>query len=81
MYANVSGTCPTPNYYGSVLNNLELSTVAGSQVGAFGPTELIFAFSIHTNSGSPLNSVEFAINKFGIMTNNFATQEVLFIPS
>jgi hypothetical protein len=81
MYGNVSGTCPTPNYYGSVLNNLELSTVAGSQVGAFAPTELIFAFSIHTNSGSALNSVEFAVNKFGIMTNNFGTQEILFIPS
>jgi hypothetical protein len=79
-FANVSTSCPTPNYYGSNLINMELSTVAGSQVGAFAPTELILAFSIHTNSSSVLNSVEFAMSKFGIMTP-FGTQEVLFIPS
>lgn len=79
-FANISSTCPTPNYYGSNLINMELSTVSGSQVGAFASTELILAFAINTNSSSPLNSVEFAINKFGIMTPN-GTQEVLFIPS
>jgi hypothetical protein len=79
-FANVSTSCPTPNYYGSNLINMELSTVAGSQVGAFAPTELILAFSIHTNSSSALNSVEFAMSKFGIMTP-FGTQEILFIPS
>jgi hypothetical protein len=79
-FANVSTSCPTPNYYGSNLINMELSPVAGSQVGAFAPTELILAFSIHTNSSSVLNSVEFAMSKFGIMTP-FGTQEVLFIPS
>lgn len=79
-FANVSGSCPTPNYYGSNLNNMELSTVSGSQVGAFASTELILAFAINTNSASALNSVEFAINKFGIMTP-FGTQEILFIPS
>jgi hypothetical protein len=80
MFSNVSSTCPTPSYYGSVLNNMELSSVAGSNVGAFAPTEVILAFSIHTNSASVLNSVEFAVNKFGIMTP-IGTQEVLFIPS
>lgn len=80
MFSNVSGTCPTPFHYGSVLNNMELSTVAGSNVGAFGATEVILAFSIHTNSASAINTVEFATNKFGIITPN-GTQEVLFIPS
>jgi len=79
-FANISTSCPTPNYYGSNLINMELSTVAGSQVGAFASTELILAFAINTNSASVINSVEFAINKFGIMTP-FGTQEVLFIPS
>ena len=79
MFQDVSGTCPTPFYYGSVLNNMELSTVSGSQVGAFGPTEVILAFAIGTNSTSAVNSVEFAINKFGIMTP-YGTQEVSFIP-
>jgi hypothetical protein len=36
------------------------------------------AFSIHTNSASAINTVEFATNKFGIITPN-GTQEVLFI--
>lgn len=79
-FANVSTTCPTPNYYGSNLINMELSTVAGSNVGAFAPTEIILAFAINTNSASALNSIEFAINKFGIMTPT-GTTEALFIPS
>ena len=80
MYRNVSGTCPTPFHYGSVLNNMELSTVSGSNVGAFGPTETILAFAIGSNSASAVNSVEFAINKFGIMTP-YGTQEISFLPS
>jgi len=77
-FANITGTCPTPSYYGSNLINMQLDTV--SPVGAFAPTEVILAFAIGTNSTSPLNTVEFAINKFGIMTPT-GTQEVLFIPS
>lgn len=79
-FANVSTTCPIPNYYGSNLINMVLSTVPSSNVGAFALTELILAFAIHTSSSSILNSVEFAINKFGIMTPS-GTTEVLFMPS
>lgn len=78
MFSNVSSTCPTPLHYGSVLNNMEISTF--NSVGAFAPTEVILAFAIGTNSGATINTVEFAINKFGIMTPE-GTQEVLFIPS
>lgn len=80
MFQDISGTCPTPSYYGSVLNNMALSTVAGSSVGAFAPTEVILAFAIGTNSAAAINTVEFAVKKFGIMTPT-GTQEVLFIPS
>jgi hypothetical protein len=80
MFQNVSGTCPTPFHYGSVLNNMQLSTVAGSNVGNFSPTEVILAFAIGTNSASAINTVEFALSKFGIMTP-YGTQEILFIPS
>jgi hypothetical protein len=80
MFQDVSGTCPTPFHYGSVLNNMELSTVAGSNVGAFGASEVILAFAIGTNSAAAINTVEFAVSKFGIMTP-YGTQEVLFIPS
>ena len=80
MFQNVSGSCPTPFHYGSVLNNMQLSTVAGSNVGAFAPTETILAFAIGSNSASAVNSVEFAINKFGIMTP-YGTQEIAFLPN
>jgi hypothetical protein len=79
MFSDVIGTCPTPFHYASVLNNMELSPVAGSNVGAFGANEVILAFSIGTNSAAAINTVEFAINKFGIMTP-YGTQEVSFIP-
>ena len=79
MFQDVSGTCPTPFHYGSVLSNMQLSTVSGNQVGIFGPNEVILAFAINTNSNSAVNSIEFAINKFGIMTP-YGTQEVSFIP-
>jgi hypothetical protein len=80
MFSNISTTCPTPSYYGSVLNNMQLSPVSGSNVGAFAPTEAILAFTIGTNSAATINTVEFATNKFGIMTPT-GTQEILFIPS
>jgi hypothetical protein len=81
MFANVSGTCPTPyTPFISTLINTQLSPVAGSNVGPFAPTELILAFNISTNSTSVINSVEFAVNKFGIMTPT-GTQELLFIPT
>jgi hypothetical protein len=77
MYMNVSGTCPTPAYYGQTLINMQLSPVGSSNFGPFSPTELILAFTIGTNSASPVNSVELAISKFGIMTAN-GTQELQF---
>lgn len=80
MFQNMTGTCPTPFHYGANLNNMQLSPVAGSNVGPFLPTELVLAFAIGTNSAAALNAVEFATNKFGIMTAN-GTQELLFIPS
>jgi hypothetical protein len=80
MYKNLSGNCPTPFHYGSTLINLETSNVAGSNVGPFLPSELILVFAIGSNSASALNSVEFAVNKFGIMTPT-GTTEINFIAS
>jgi len=79
MFQDVSGTCPTPFHYGSVLNNMQLTPVGGGNVGAFGPNEVILAFAIGSNSAAAVNTVEFAINKFGIMTP-YGTQEASFIP-
>jgi hypothetical protein len=78
MFADVSGDCPTPASYGQILNNMDLSTVAGSSVGPFDPTELILAFAFNSNSSSVVNSVEFALSKFGVMTEN-GTQEFALI--
>jgi hypothetical protein len=79
MFANLSGDCPAPDYYAQTLNNMTLSTVAGTNVGPFAPTEVILYFSIHSNSSSVVNSVEFAVSKLGIMTPN-GTKEVAYIP-
>jgi hypothetical protein len=74
MYMNVSGTCPTPAYYGQTLINMQLSPVSSSNFGPFDPTELILAFSIQTNSASPVNATELAISKFGVMAANGTTE-------
>lgn len=77
MFTNLSGSCPNPTYYGQTLNNMTVSN--DQNVGAFSPTEEILFFSISTNSGSIINTVEFAISKFGIITPT-GTQEVAFNP-
>jgi hypothetical protein len=45
---------------------MELSPVGSSNFGPFLPNEQILAFSIGTNSAAAINSIEFAINKFGL---------------
>ena len=80
MFSQLSGICPTPAYYGQTLNNMDLSPVGGSNVGPFADSELILAFTIGSNSASAVNSVEFCVSKFGIMTLN-GTQELAFIPA
>jgi hypothetical protein len=77
MFTDLSGTCPAPAYYAQILNNMQLSPA--QNVGLFEPSELILAFAIGSNSSSVVNSVEFCVSKFGIMTLN-GTQEVAFNP-
>jgi hypothetical protein len=77
MFTNLSGSCPTPTHYGQILNNMVISNA--QSVGTFSPEEEILFFSISTNSSSVINTVEFAISKFGIITPT-GTQEVGFNP-
>ena len=79
LFANISGDCPTPAYYGQTLNVMITGTVVGTNVGPFDPSELILFFSIGSNSASAVNTVEFAVSKLGIMTPN-GTQEFAYIP-
>jgi hypothetical protein len=53
---------------------MQLSPVGSSNFGPFDPTELILAFSIQTNSASPVNATELAVSKFGIMTASGTTE-------
>jgi hypothetical protein len=80
MFMNVSTTCPNPSYYGSTLIPMEISSVVPNPKGTYDPTDEILAFSIGTNSTSPINSVEFVLQKFGIMTSTKGTQEFQFAP-
>ena len=79
MFMNVSTTCPSPSYYASTLVDMEISSVVPNPKGTYDGTDEILAFSIGTNSASPINSVEFVLQKFGIMTPN-GTQEFQFAP-
>jgi hypothetical protein len=79
LFANISGTCPTPAHYGQTLNVMITGNVVGTNVGPFDPTELILFFAIGSNSASAVNSVEFAVSKLGIMTPT-GTQEFAYIP-
>jgi hypothetical protein len=79
MFMNVSGSCPNPSYYASSLVDMQISSVSPNPRGTYDPTDEILAFSISTNSASPINSVEFVLQKFGIMTPN-GTQEFQFAP-
>lgn len=79
MFMNVSTTCPSPSYYASTLVDMQISSVVPNPKGTYDGTDEILAFSIGTNSASPINSVEFVLQKFGIMTPN-GTQEFQFAP-
>jgi len=80
-FANISGTCPTPQIPApSNLINMQLSTVSSSNAGPFLPTELILFLTIGSNSAATINTVEFAINKFGFMTST-GSQEINLISS
>lgn len=80
MFMNVSTTCPNPSYYATTLVPMQISSVAPNPKGTYDPTDEILAFSIGTNSASPINSVEFVLQKFGIMTTTKGTQEFQFAP-
>jgi hypothetical protein len=69
-------SCPDPSHYASSLVAMEQSPVNNPR-GQYLPTEEILAFVIGSNSGSTVNSVEFILQKLGIMTAN-GTQEFLF---
>ena len=70
-------SCPTPNYYGSTLRSMIQSPVVPNPRGAYAPTESVAFFSIGSNSAATVNTLEFAISKFGIMTLS-GTSEVNF---
>jgi len=80
FFENASGSCPYPNIYASTLLPLSPSTVNNPK-GSYAPTEDILFFSIGTNSASPVNSVEFILQSFGVMTvdgtTNFVFQNLL----
>jgi len=73
FFENASGSCPSPNIYASTLLEMSPSTVNNPK-GSYAPTEDILFFSIGTNSASPINSVEFILRNFGIMTEDGTTE-------
>ena len=77
MFSNIN-SCPTPNHYASTLVNMYPSPVNNPR-GTYASGQSVEFFSIGSNSASAINSVEFAISKFGIMTA-LGTTEINFYP-
>jgi hypothetical protein len=73
MFENCSGTCPTPSHYATTLVGMQPSTVNNPR-GTYANTDEILAFTIGSNSASAVNSVEFVLQKFGVMTNLGTTE-------
>lgn len=76
FFENASGSCPSPNIYSSTLLEMSPSTINNPR-GTYAQTEDILFFSIGTNSASPINSVEFVLRNFGVMTID-GTSEFVF---
>lgn len=75
-FANIKNATAPP-YYASTLVPMIQSPVSNPR-GPYLSSEKILAFTIGSNSSSPTNSVEFVIQKLGIITSN-TTQELLFL--
>ena len=75
-FANIKNAT-TPPYYASTLVSMIQSPVANPR-GSYLSSEKILAFTISSNSSSATNSVEFVIQKLGVITSN-TTQELVFL--
>ena len=73
FFENASGSCPSPNIYSSTLLEMSPSTVNNPR-GSYAQTEDILFFAIGTNSASAVNSVEFILRNFGVMTVDGTTE-------
>jgi len=73
-------SCPTPNYYGSTLRSMIQSPVSPNPRGTYASTETVGFFAIGSNSAAAVNSVEFAVSKFGVMLAS-GTTEINYFPN
>jgi hypothetical protein len=73
FFKNVSGTCPAPNNYASSLVNMIQSPVNNPR-GNYAPDQQILTIAIGSNSASAVNSVEFVMQKLGLMTASGTTE-------
>ena len=77
FYINWNGYSTTPFTVAHTNAALAVSTVEGSVIGNFGSSELIFAYSIGTNSSSAPENVEFILSEaiVGEMNNDGSITE------
>ena len=74
-FVNINNS-PTPEHYAYNLVSMGQSPVNNPD-GNYIPSQQIWFFVIGSNSASPVNSVEFVLQKMGIITSN-STTEMLF---
>ena len=66
-----------PDIYNTAVTNMIQSPINNPR-GTYASNQIVEFFSFGSNSGSTTNSVEFVLNKFGIITNT--TQEFIMMP-
>ena len=67
------------NYYNTLMPLVE-TNVSSSIDGPFDDNEEILGFAISSNSASAVNTAEFVIQKFGVMTQNTSQEFVFMFP-
>ena len=71
MFMNIKSLTFTPNSIG--IQN-QINMIEAITNGTYLDTDVILFIAFGTNSGSPLNSVNFSCSKIGMITNNFSAE-------
>jgi hypothetical protein len=71
MFMNIKSLSFTPNSIG-IQNQINMAEAITN--GTYLDTDVILFIAFGTNSGSPLNSVNFSCSKIGMITNNFSAE-------
>ena len=76
-FMNITGTQQTPFAYGHNQVGMIQSPVAPNPNGTYTPTMKVLAFSVGTNSASPVNNTNFVMSKVGVCIAGCNNESIL----